>query len=128
MDPVDKAFRDFNDTVNMTNTELEAWKKSDNRDVYREKKSGGQEFGQPLKDVMKLNEKTKDEWRDVDDGFNEVTQAREVTAFVGRMSEAEQGEPMPGTNPPLSKRDASLLEWGFDPNPGKSDFVGDRQK
>jgi len=42
------------------------------------------------------------------------------------MSEAEQGDPMPDTDPELSKRDASLLNWGFDPNPDKRDFVGDR--
>jgi hypothetical protein len=39
----------------------------------------------------------------------------------------DQGDPMPGTDPALSKRDASLLNWGRDPNPDTSDFTGDRQ-
>jgi hypothetical protein len=126
-DDVDEVFDDFQDNVNMTVSELEAWEESDNREIYAGKKSAGQPIDEPLDDVVTLLETPKDEWRDVDDGFNEIEQANEVNAFVGRMSEGEQGDPMPGTEPELSKRDASLINWGFDPNPDSSDFVGDRQ-
>jgi len=49
-------------------------------------------------------------------------------SFVGRMSENNKGEPIPGTDPELSKRDASLLSWGFDANEDRQDFSGDRQR
>jgi len=127
-DPVKQAFTDFQDTVNMTASELEAWEDSDNRDIYLKQKSGGQPAGEPLADVQRLVDTPKSEWRDKDDGFNEVEEAREVTAFVARMSAAEQGDAMPDSDPALSKRDASLLEWGFDASEGSSDFVGDRQR
>lgn len=127
-DSVDDVFGEFNDTVNMSPGELDAWEESENRAVYVDRKSGGQPADEPLDDVRRLLETPKDEWADEDDGFNEVTEANEVLAFVGRMSEAEQGEPMPGTDPELSKRDASLLSWGRDPNPKSRDFVGDRQR
>jgi len=127
-DTIDDAYSAFTDAVNMTPGELEAWEDSDNRDVYRQQKSGGQDFGEPLRDVQRLIDTPKSDWEDTDDGFNEVEEAREVTAFVARMSAGEQGDAMPGTDPELSKRDASLLEWGHDASPGSSDFVGDRQR
>lgn len=127
-DPVDEAFSEFSDTVNMSPGELEAWEDSDNYATYEEKKSGGQPIDEPRDDVVRLLETPKSEWEDKDDGFNEVEQANEVVGFVDRMSSGEQGEPMPGTDPKLSKRDASLINWGFDPNPQRSDFTGDRQR
>lgn len=125
---VDDVFRRFQERVNMTVGELERWKRSDNFDVYQDRKSGGQDIMEPVNDAIRLLETPKDQWRDVDDGFNEVTQANELLAFTGRMKEAEQGDPMPDTDPKLSKRDASLINWAFDPNPDKSDFTGDRQR
>jgi len=110
----------------MSPGELRAFGESDNFGVYEDKKSGGQPIDEPREDVIRLLETPKDQWADEDDGFNEVTEANEVLGFVGRMSKAEQGEPMPGTDPELSKRDSSLLNWGFDPNPDRSDFTGDR--
>lgn len=127
-DNVDEAFREFNETVNMSPGELEAWEESDNYGVYEDKKSGGQPIDEPREDVLRLLDTPKSEWEDTDDGFNEVEQANEVVGFVDRMSAGEQGEPMSGTDPGLSKRDASLINWGRDPNPGKSDFVGDQQR
>ena len=112
----------------MTPSELDGWADSENYDAYEERKTGGQPIDEPREDVQRLLETPKDQWRDVDDGFNEVEQAEEAVNFVNRMSAGENGDPMPGTDPPLSKRDASLLNWGFDPNPDESDFVGDRQR
>ena len=127
-DAVDDVFDDFQDSINMTPSELDAWADSENYDVYEERKTGGQPIDEPREDVQRLLETPKDQWRDVDDGFNEVEQAEEAVNFVNRMSAGENGDPMPGTDPALSKRDASLLNWGFDPNPDESDFVGDRQR
>lgn len=125
---VDEVFEEFNEAVNMDMGELEAWEESDNREVYGERKSGGQSLDEPLDDIMRLKSTPKSEWEDKDDGFNEVEQAEEAVNFINRMSAGEQGEPMADTDPGLSKRDASLLNWGHDPNPDEMDFEGDRQR
>jgi hypothetical protein len=124
----DNVFEEFNDRVNMSPAELDAWADSDNYDAYSERKSGGQPIDEPREDVVRLLDTPKDQWRDADDGFNEVEQAKEAVGFIDRMTGVENGEPMPDTDPELSKRDASLLNWGHDPNPGRSDFTGDRQR
>lgn len=125
---VDDVYSEFQSTVNMTATELEAWRDSENYAEYQERKSGGQPGTEPIDDAIRLLETPKSEWEDKDDGFNEVEQARELNAFVDRMSQVEPGDPIPGTDPELSKRDASLLSWGRDPNPDRADFVGDRNR
>lgn len=126
--PRDDVFGEFNSLVNMSPGELEAWADSDNYDVYEERKSGGEPIDEPREDILRLKRTPKDEWRGVDDGFNEIEEAEQAIGFISRMKAGEQGDPMPGTDPELSKRDASLLNWGFDPNPGRSDFTGDRQR
>lgn len=128
MDDRDRVYDDFTQNVNMSPGELEAWADSDNYDVYEQRKSGGQPIDEPREDVLRLLDTPKSEWKDEADGFNEIEEASEVNAFISRMSAGEQGDPMPNTDPPLSKRDASLLNWGRDPNPGESDFTGDRQR
>jgi len=128
-DRVDEVFSEFRDTVNMSPGELEAWRDSENREIYADRKSGGQPLDEPLDDALRLKETPKSEWEDSDDdGFNEVEEAEELINFVNRMSANDSGDPMPGTDPPISKRDASLIQWARDPNPGSSDFVGDRQR
>jgi len=126
--PVDDVFEDFNDRVNMSVSELEDWKNSNQFDVYAEKKSGGENINKPVDDTIRLLETSKADWEDKDDGFNEVEEAEQLLSFTSRMQGNESGEPMPGSDPPLSKQEASLLNWGLDPNEDKSDFVGDRQR
>jgi hypothetical protein len=125
---INSVFTDFRETVNMTPGELDAWAQSDNYDAYEERKNKGQPIDEPRHDVQRLLETPKSQWADEDDGFNEVEQANEVLGFVSRMRGVEQGEAMPGTDPELSKRDASLINWGFDPSPQSSDFTGDRER
>lgn len=122
---VDEEYSEFQDNVTMTQDELEAWRESDNRKVYAQRKSAGENIDVPLNDVQRLKSTPKSEWEDKDDGFNEVEQAQQVNNFISRMRAVDQGDPMPGTDPELSKRDASLLNWGFDPNPNEKDFEGD---
>lgn len=125
-DPVDEVWSEFNDTINMTPGELEAWGNSDNYEAYEDRKSAGQPIDEPRQDVLRLLQTPKSEWEDKDDGFNEIEEAREAIGFVNRMKANNSGEPMPGTDPGLSKRDASLINWGYDPNPNREDFDGDR--
>jgi hypothetical protein len=124
----DQLFSEFQDTIDMSPSELEAFRDSEQREAYAERKSGGQPIDEPLDDVLRLKETPKSEWEDTDDGFNEIEEAREAVNFADRMSANDPGDPIPGTDPPLSKRDASLLNWGSDPNPDRSDFTGDRQR
>jgi len=126
--PVDDVFEDFNDRVNMSVSELEAWKNSEQFDTYAEKKSGGENINKPVDDAIRLLETPKADWEDTDDGFNEVEEAEQLLSFTSRMQGNESGEPMPGSDPPLSKRDSSLLNWGVDVDEDSSDFVGDRQR
>lgn len=127
-DSPEKVWERFRERVNMTPGELRSWKESDNFGVYEERKSGGEDILTPVNDAIRLLETPKSEWRDVDDGFNEIEEANQLLGFTSRMQGAEQGDPMPGTDPPLSKRDASLINWAFDPNSDESDFVGDSQR
>lgn len=126
MDEIDEVWDEFQDNVNMTASEVEAWQESDQFDVYADQKSAGEPVENPSDDIIQLLETPKSDWEDVDDGFNEVEEAEQANSFISRMSAGEDGEPMPGSDPPLSKRNASLLNWGFDPNPQREDFQGDR--
>jgi len=137
--PVDPAMRtDFTrllETVgyNYSNAsdmvgELEAFGESDNFGVYADRKSGGEAIDTPREDMIQLLETPKSEWRDVNDGFNEVEEAKQAISFISRMKAGENGDAMPGTDPPLSRRDASLANWGFDASPGEKSFEGDRQR
>lgn len=125
---LDDVYEAFTDAVNMSPMELKSYGDSDNFEEYEDRKSGGQPIDEPREDVIQLLETPKDQWADEDDGFNEVEQAEEAVGFINRMKAGQQGEPMPDTDPKLSKRDASLLNWGHDPNPDESDFTGDRQR
>lgn len=125
---IDSVFGEFNDLVNMSPGELEAWGESDNYKEYKKRKSGGEPIDKPREDILRLKRTPKSQWEDKDDGFNEVKEANQAISFISRMRGGEQGDPMPNTDPELSKRDASLLNWGFDISPEKSDFVGDRQR
>jgi len=126
MSEKDDVFQEFQDTVNMSVGELEAWKDSENYSQYQEYKNGGQEGAEPINDAIRLLETPKSEWEDKDDGFNEVEEANELLAFTGRMGEVEPGDPIPGTDPEISKQEASMLSWAVDPNPQRDDFEGDR--
>lgn len=126
-DKKEKVWDAFQDSVNMSAGELEAWKGSEQFEAYADAKSGGQPPTEPIDDAIRLLETPKSEWEDTNDGFNEVEQAEELVNFNARMSANDSGDPIPGTDPPLSKRDASLISWARDPNPEREDFEGDRR-
>lgn len=115
-DAVDEA-------TNMTVTELEAFKRSDNFEEYADRKTGGQPATEPVDDAIELLETPKSQYDDelADEG-------RELLGFLSRSVSDSAGEPMPGTDPPLSKDTAEDLAWGWDPFPDRSDFTGDRQR
>lgn len=123
MDPRE-IHRRFHERINMSVAELEALKESPNYAEYQERKSGGQEGTEPIDDAIQLIETPVSQWEDKDDGFNEVEQAQELLSFTSRMHEVDEGEPIPDTEPPISKQEMSMLAWAVDPNDRK-DFEGD---
>jgi len=125
-DSIGSLYDEFEARVNMSVDELRDWKDSEQFDTYAENKSGGEDIEQPVDDAIRLLETPEDEWKEADDGFNEVEEAEQLLDFTSRMQGVDSGEPMSGSDPPLSKRDASLLNWGVDPNPQREDFEGDR--
>lgn len=102
--------------TNMTPSELDDLKETNNWDIYGERKSGGEDLAEPVDDMIRLLETPASEYEDKDDGFNEVEEANQALSFLGRMKGVEDGDPMPDSDPPMSKRDMSLLAWGYDPD------------
>jgi len=102
--------------TNMTVGELRDLKESKNWEIYGEQKSGGEDLNKPVDDMIRLLETPASEYEDTNDGFNEVEEANQALSFLGRMKGVEDGEPMPNSDPPMSKRDMSLLAWGYDPD------------
>jgi hypothetical protein len=115
-DAVDEA-------TNMTVGELEAYRASENFGIYAERKSGGQPPTEPLDDAIELLDTPKPEYDD-----DLADEGRELLGFLSRSVSDSAGEPMPGTDPPLSKDTAEDLAWGWDPFPDRADFTGDRQR
>src|SRR6056297_1150377 len=107
----------IDEVTNLSADELRAFKDSDFNATYNRVKSDAAQPGdEPLDDVIRLLGTPASEYRDVDDGFNEVTEANQALSFLSRMKGVESGSPISGTDPPLSKRDMSLYAWGFDPD------------
>jgi len=101
----------------MTADELRDLKETKNWDIYGERKSGGEDLNEPVDDMIRLLETPASQYEDEDDGFNEVEEANQALDFLNRMKGVEDGESMPDSDPPMSKRDMSLLAWGYDPRP-----------
>lgn len=99
---VTETYQMFTDTVNMTASELRDWadnpcsdKASINPTEVRQR-------------VLHLLETPKDDW-----GDSEVSDARQVIAFLNRMTAVEQGD---ATEDCPSDRDISLMNWAYRPD------------
>ena len=116
-----KSPQDIHDELaqatNMTADELRDLKETENWDIYGERKSGGEDLNEPVDDMIRLLETPASQYEDKDDGFNEVEEANQALDFLSRMKGVEDGEDMPDSDPGMSKRDMSLLAWGYDPEP-----------
>jgi hypothetical protein len=103
---LDNVWAEYHDVVNMTASELREW--ADDPCSREASLSRA-----PIERNLRLLTTPKDEWdeRDIED-------AKRTIAFIVRMSAVEQGKPV-SDECPLSRRDISLLNWAFDPNPLK---------
>lgn len=113
MKELDKVFQEFQENTNISLSEARKWK-----DTEASKKASLSR--EPINDFIRLKETPKDQWSDQDDGFNEVEEAEQVNSFVSRMRGVEDGEEVDNTG--MSKRDISLINWGYLPEDEENDF------
>ena len=97
---INDTYKKYKDKVNMTYTELMIWSK--NR--CSKKASLNRE---PIKRNLKLLKKNKSKWN-----LRDVQEAKKTISFISRMKKVKSGEFVCKN---LSKRDISLLNWGFNP-------------
>jgi HK97 family phage prohead protease len=106
---MNQRFTDFKQTVNMSASEIKRWGNNDCAGLASRTDDGGDGPSVVRNRVIKLLETPKSEW-----GQDEFTMAGRVVSFVSRMKGNEQGEPVKDGCP--SKRDISLMNWGYNPN------------
>jgi len=111
----------IDEVTNLTADELRAFKGSDfNQEYNRVKSDAAQPGDEPLDDVIRLLETPASEYRDVDDGFNEIEEARELLSFQ-RRTQAQIASQGLGSNfltdaENMQKREAASIRWGIDPD------------
>jgi hypothetical protein len=105
-------------STNLDAAQLERFKDSPFNEVYKTQNSAQAQPGdEPLDDAIQLAETPADEWRDLDDGFNEVEEAEEALDWIDRHgSQARDGL---GTNfltdeRKVTRREAAGIRWGVD--------------
>lgn len=108
-DAIGDRYTAFRNAVNMSASEIRRWGESECSNLASRPEDGGQGGGRVRERVIKLLETPKSEW-----GQDEFRMAGRVINFISRMRGNEQGEPARDGCP--SKRDISLLNWGYNPN------------
>jgi hypothetical protein len=107
--------------TNLTVEELEAFRESEYNEEYLAANSERAQRGnEPLDDVIRLLDTPSDEWRDVDDGFNEIAEARELLDFQRRTQAQIKSQGL-GSNTiaefdDMTFREAASIRWGIDPD------------
>jgi len=120
LDPQQLAQR-VREVTNLDVEQLEAFKASEFNRVYNEGKSDAAQPGdEPLDDVIQLLETPDAQWRDIDDGFNEVQEAEELLAFQRRtqaqIKRQGLGENYLTDREVMQFREAASIRWGIDPD------------
>ena len=98
---IEKRYKDFHNSVNMTPSQFEDWSNQPcSRRASLDRK--------PVERLKNLLNTPKEEW-----GIKEYDEAGKVIAFISRMKGNTAGEPVRGCG--MSKKTISLLNWGYDP-------------
>ena len=111
----------IDEVTNLSADELRAFKDSDFNDAYNRVKSDAAQPGdEPLDDVIRLLETPASEYRDVDDGFNEVEESRELLSFQRRTQAQIESQGL-GENyltdlEVMQVREAASIRWGINPD------------
>ena len=107
--------------TNLDADELRAFKQSDYNAAYLEVASDAAQPGdEPLDDAIQLLETPGYEYSAVDDGFNEVEEAKELLDFQ-RRTQAQIASQGLGDNfltdaRDMQVREAASIRWGIDPD------------
>jgi hypothetical protein len=102
---LDDVWSRYHDAVNMTASELETWAANPCSQLASLDRA-------PIRRNLRLLRKPKRDWTERD-----VADAKRTISFVARMRGAEQGESA-SASCEMSRRDISLMNWGFDPRKG----------
>jgi len=111
----------IDEVTNLSADELRAFQESNYNQAYNMTKSEAAQSGdEPLEDAIRLLETPREEYRDVDDGFNEVEEARELLDFQ-RRTQAQIASQGLGSKfltdaENMQKREAASIRWGIDPD------------
>jgi hypothetical protein len=111
----------FESVTNLQADSLRAFKDSKFNAAYLEQNSEQAQAGnEPLDDAIRLAETPADEWRDKNDGFNEVEEAEELLNFQRRTQGAIDsqglGENYLTDEEIMPKREAASIRWAIDPD------------
>jgi len=120
LDPQQLAQR-VREVTNLDVEQLEAFKVSEFNRAYNAGKSDAAQPGdEPLDDVIQLLETPDEQWRDIDDGFNEVQEAEELLGFQrrtqGQINQQGLGENFLTDREVMQFREAASIRWGIDPD------------
>jgi len=112
---------EFRELTNLDADQLRRFRDSDLNEQYLEANSSEAQPGnEPLNDTIRLLETPVEQWRDVDDGFNEIQEAKENISFNTR-TQAQIDSQGLGKNylddaDTMQVREAASIRWGFDPD------------
>jgi hypothetical protein len=112
---------EFGKLTNLDADQLRRFRDSDLNEQYlKANSSKAQPGNEPLNDTIRLLETPVEQWRDVDDGFNEIQQAEENINFNTR-TQAQIDSQGLGKNylddaQTMQVREAASIRWGFDPD------------
>jgi len=117
----EELYERFEAAVNVTAEELREFQDSLYNERYLESNSEQSQPGdEPLEDAIELLETPADEWRDLDDGFNEVEEAEELLDFQrrtqGQIKSQGLGENYLTDERDMTKREAASIRWAIDPD------------
>jgi len=111
----------FEEVTNLTASELKTFRDSEYNEEYLEGNSDRAQRGnEPLDDVITLLETPPEQWRDVEDGFNEIAEAREMLDFQRRTQAQIKSQGLGSNTLPeyddMTFREAASIRWGIDPD------------
>jgi len=117
----EELYERFEAAVNVTAEELREFQDSLYNEAYVQSNSEQSQPGdEPLEDAIELLDTPADEWRDLDDGFNEVEEAEELLDFQrrtqGQIEAQGLGENYLTDERDMTKREAASIRWAIDPD------------
>ena len=120
-DAIGDRYTAFQNSVNMSASEIAKWGESECSNLASRPEDGGQGGQRVRERVIKLLQTPRSDW-----GQTEFRMAGRVVNFISRMRGNEQGEPAREGCP--SKRDISLMNWGYNPNKKSYSILNTKMK